>query len=151
MYYLVYSSLTKTDLEKEELFKILEDSRIKNDSKSISGILICVNEGIHPEILDGIFLQVLEGEKENVLELYDNIKNDQRHHSVNIIAEGVHLERMFDEWKMGYRDLNILEFKAVLRQFDLSQDDILKPNDIDEKSDTILELMKSFYRNPKNL
>ena len=117
----------------------------------LSGFLLCINEDYFSEIINGIFLQVLEGEKEDVLKLYDIIKKDKRHHDLVLVTEGVSLKRMFDNWKMGYRDMNILQFKSRLAQFDLKREDILKPAENPEDSQAIIELIKSFYKVPDKL
>jgi hypothetical protein len=151
MYYLIYSSLTKKDLSRDELFQILEKSRSRNNLMGLSGFLLCINEDYFSEIINGIFLQVLEGEKEDVLKLSDIIKKDKRHHDLVLVTEGVSLKRMFDNWKMGYRDMNILQFKSRLAQFDLKREDILKPAENPEDSQAIIELIKSFYKVPDKL
>ncbi len=151
MYYLIYSSQTKKDLRKDELFSILEKSRVRNKLMGISGFLLCINEDYHPDVLNGMFLQVLEGEKEDVVKLYNIIKDDTRHREAVVIAEGVLFNRMFDNWRMGFRDLNILQFKSVLAQFDLNRDDLTKPLSSDENSEAVLEFIQAFYKVPSNL
>ena len=151
MYYLIYSSISKKDLSKDELFAILERSRSKNKMMGISGFLLCINEDYHPEIINGKFIQVLEGDKKDVLKLYESIKKDSRHKNVVNLAEGVLLKRMFDNWSMGYRDMDILRFKNRLDEFDLNESDIVnaKGNQQDNV-DSILEFIKSFYKVPEN-
>jgi len=59
-YRLVYSSEAAPGLTPAELEGMLAESRIRNKAHGISGVLIFV---------DGAFLQVLEGEKNDVLDL----------------------------------------------------------------------------------
>lgn len=149
MYYLIYSSRSKKDLSKEELFSILEKSRLRNKMMNISGFLLCINEDYHPELINGWFLQVLEGEKEDVLKLYESISEDKRHKDVKLLAEGRLMKRMFNNWSMGYRDMDILKFKSRLDAFDLSEEDLMNaPGDQQDNVDSVLEFIKSFYKIP---
>ncbi len=149
MYYLIYSSYTKKDMSKEELFSLLEKSRVKNKEMEISGFLLSINEDYHPEIINGRFIQVLEGNKKEVRKLYDTISGDKRHNKVEILAEGVLMKRIFDNWSMGFRELDILKFKNRLDQFDLSEEILLKSKN-DDQSQIVLEFVKSFYKVPEN-
>ncbi|MEQ8518713.1 MAG: BLUF domain-containing protein [Cytophagales bacterium] len=150
MYYLIYSSYSKKDMGKEDLFSLLEKSRVKNKLMGISGFLLCINADYHPEIINGRFIQVLEGDKKEVKKLFESIKKDPRHKHVEIIADGVLMKRMFDNWSMGYRDLDILKFKSRLDKFELTEDNLLGSKN-DDESQTVLDFIKSFYRVPDNI
>lgn len=151
MYYLVYSSESKKDMSKDELFVILEKSRQKNKMMDISGFLLCINEDYHPEIINGRFLQVLEGEKKDVIKLYESISMDKRHKNVKVLSEGVLLKRMFNNWSMGYRDLDILKFRNKLDEFQLSENEIMNSNGNEQdNSQAILDFIKNFYKIPES-
>ncbi len=135
---------------KEELFSLLEKSRVKNKLMGISGFLLCINSDYHPEIINGRFIQVLEGEKKDVEKLFKSIENDPRHKHVKIIADGVLMKRMFNNWSMGYRDLDILKFKSRLDKFELTEENLLGSKNSDE-SQTVLDFIKSFYKVPDNI
>ena len=151
MYYLVYSSISRKDLSKDELFSILEKSREKNRMMGITGFLLSINEDYHPEIIKGKFLQVLEGEKEQVIKLYESIKKDKRHKEVKIVSEGVLLKRMFNNWSMGYRDMDILKFKNRLDIFDISEKDLINASGNEQDNpESVLEFIKSFYKVPES-
>jgi hypothetical protein len=149
VYYLIYSSRSKKDLSKEELFSILEKSRLRNKMMNITGFLLCINEDYHPELINGLFLQVLEGEKQDVMKLYESIEKDGRHKDVKLLAEGRLMKRMFNNWSMGYRDMDILKFKSRLDQYDLSEEDLVNaPGDQQDNVDAVLDFIKSFYKIP---
>jgi hypothetical protein len=62
----------------------------------------------------GYFLQLLEGEKVPVDQLYKNIKKDPRHSEAEILSTGWTKSRIFESWKMGYVEMpeNTAEEKA---------------------------------------
>ena len=104
MYQLNYRSIAKSDLEFKDLDDILEESIAENSARNISGCLIYHNN---------CFVQILEGKKKDVLELYEKIKADDRHHSVTLLWENNVENRFFAEWHMAYykpNDKNMNEF-----------------------------------------
>ena len=54
----------------------------------------------------GYFVQILEGEKQIVEDLYRKIRKDHRHLQLDILSKGWAKERMFTSWNMGYIDLD---------------------------------------------
>ena len=75
---------------------ILEQSRAHNPQLGITGIL-CHS--------DNVFIQVLEGGRDEVCELYNTIARDRRHQQVRILSfEEIH-ERRFGAWTMGHVNL----------------------------------------------
>lgn len=148
MYYLIYKSESEGDFNKDRLFEILEKSRKKNAQKNISGFLLCINEDLSPELINGKFIQILEGEKEDVKALYNKIKEDPRHKNVKVISEGVTMKRIFHSWNMGHRDFDILSFRSILKQFDLKEEELMDENKAQEHQELILDFIKSFYKTP---
>lgn len=72
-YTICYISTASQNLKQEEIKDLLEKWKKKNNSKNMKGILLYT---------EGNFFQVLEGGKTNVIELFEVIKNDERHHAV---------------------------------------------------------------------
>ncbi|MGH1338789.1 MAG: BLUF domain-containing protein [Aureispira sp.] len=97
LYNLVYVSTRLPNCDEKELQTILAESRTKNDSKNITGILLYSSNR---------FLQYLEGDKEEIFSLYRNIKKDKRHQQVALLYHVPIKERIFPSWQMGYRDLD---------------------------------------------
>lgn len=93
LYQLTYRSLAAEGITAADIRDILEASKSNNATKEITGCLV-YNEGY--------FVQLLEGEKEVVQELYRNIERDKRHSMAEILSEGETLERLFPDWKMSY-------------------------------------------------
>lgn len=92
-YQIIYSSESSTPMELEELEEILEQARSGNASKGITGALVYV---------DGVFLQLLEGEKASVQSLMERIAKDVRHETVTILKAGEIPSAVFTEWTMAY-------------------------------------------------
>jgi hypothetical protein len=91
-YRLIYTSEATRSLSNDELKAILASSRTNNESDEITGSLVFV---------DGVFLQILEGERDRVLALADKIKGDGRHAAFKVIFSSEVDERLFGSWKMG--------------------------------------------------
>ena len=52
---------------------------------------------------DGNVMQVLEGEKAVVLELFQTIKLDKRHSGIFVLVEQEIAARQFASWSMGFK------------------------------------------------
>ncbi len=92
---LVYYSKATPGLTSEDLSDILKTAREFNSKNDITGCLFFdKNE----------FLQILEGEKETVLNLVNSIKKDKRHTNFILLAQDEKKERMFTGWSMAFHD-----------------------------------------------
>lgn len=121
---LVYYSLSNIEATSKNMADILVQSRQLNSKKNITGCLL-----YH----DKIFLQLLEGEKEVIKNLFKTIKKDKRHSNVTLIMEEEVEERMFPSWSMAFHELDSTE--AEVNQFIENIDFISKNND--KKTDAI--------------
>ena len=95
LYQLMYSSIATGEFTDEASRALLNVSRSANGAHGISGLLIYFAP-THE------FFQVLEGEKDEVLRLMQNIEHDSRHSQVTIEFEGPIAARSFGEWSMGF-------------------------------------------------
>ncbi len=82
---------------------ILEQSRRNNLRLGITGML-CVS--------DDIFIQVLEGGRDEVCELFNTIVRDPRHSQVRILVFEEISERRFANWTMG--QVNVAKVNPAL-------------------------------------
>ncbi len=89
---LLYASRPATPLTTSIVDAILAQSQEGNQAKGITGIL-CYN--------DELFLQVLEGGRDEVCELFNAIVRDRRHQNVRILSYDEIPERRFGGWTMG--------------------------------------------------
>jgi hypothetical protein len=101
---LIYGSSATNPIPSDELLAILEEARIKNAEKNITGMLLYD---------DGNFLQVLEGEDEVVTSLYNKICGDPRHQSIMLYVKKTIDKRNFDDWAMGFVDVQQLDVSNI--------------------------------------
>jgi hypothetical protein len=92
-YQIIYSSESATPMQMEDLEEILEHARRNNSRSGITGALVYV---------DGVFLQILEGDTEVVQELMEKISRDVRHETVTVLKQGEIPAAIFRDWKMAY-------------------------------------------------
>lgn len=104
MIQLVYVSSATHLMSEDDIMQILRVSRRNNANAGITGLLL---------YKDGNFLQVLEGEEDKVVALYNKIGQDSRHKDVHILSREVITERMFDEWTMGFQNVGRLNPKDI--------------------------------------
>jgi len=104
MYYLIYASKSRGIIDEDQLEHILVHSTIFNKINAITGMLI---------YSDNHFLQLIEGNKEDVLNLWNAIQNDTRHTDIHKINEGVIEKRYFPDWTMGYKSANYMDLNLI--------------------------------------
>jgi hypothetical protein len=92
-YQIIYSSEAATPMQTDDLQELLEHSRRSNGAKGITGALIYA---------EGMFLQILEGDKVRLQGLMTKIRRDLRHESVFVLREGEVPAAIFGSWKMAY-------------------------------------------------
>jgi hypothetical protein len=92
-YQIIYSSAAATPMQTDDLQELLDHARRSNAAKGITGALIYA---------EGIFLQILEGEKALLHDLMNKIYRDVRHEGVSILRESEVPSAMFGHWKMAF-------------------------------------------------
>jgi hypothetical protein len=103
---LLYASRATTEVGHDELLAILKKSRANNLQCGVTGVL-CYS--------GGVFLQVLEGGRGPVSQLYNRITQDKRHADVVLLAYEEIGERSFVGWSMGQVNLNRLNPSLLLK------------------------------------
>ena len=99
----LYASHTVGPLTPEVMDSLLEQSRRNNPRLGITGLL-CVS--------GDVFIQVLEGGRDAICELYKTIVGDNRHTNVRLLVYEEITERRFGNWTMGH--VNIAKVNASL-------------------------------------
>ena len=92
-YQIIYSSEAATPMQTDDLQELLDHARHSNATKGITGALVYA---------EGIFLQILEGEKVLLQDLMAKIRRDVRHEIVSVLREGEVPTAIFSSWKMAY-------------------------------------------------
>lgn len=91
----------------DKLFEgILEQSRRNNAAKGITGLLCLTKD---------IFVQVLEGGRDEVCELFGKIIGDERHHNVRLLVYTEIDERHFASWTMGQVNVEAVNPALLLK------------------------------------
>ena len=103
--HLIYSSVSRIQFRREDLIDLLRFSQQNNASIDVTGMLLYA---------DNSFMQILEGEEEQVTQLYEKIEKDKRHHEIVIIAKEPIAKHSFGEWSMGYADITSEEINTIL-------------------------------------
>ena len=135
VHYLVYVSYSSRPIIEEDLRHILEVSKRDNAKANITGMLL---------YLQGRFIQILEGPKEAIDNLYGKIIQDPRHKNPQIILEGRIVKRNFSNWNMGFKLLDLNEFSELSGFQD--PDAFFTKNDINNSSHPALIFMRLFYQ-----
>jgi len=109
IYTLVYISFALDGLGEKELLEMLEKSRMNNQDKDITGLLLYA---------EGNIIQILEGDKGEVEALYEKISKDERHERITRLFAGHSESRMFTEWSMAYQRISLSTIKEMLPRID---------------------------------
>jgi hypothetical protein len=104
----LYASRPAKPLTGPLLDGILEQSRKNNPGLGITGLL-CVS--------DNLFIQVIEGGRDEVCELFNAIVRDDRHQQVRLLSYEEIAERRFGNWTMGQVNIAKLNPALLLRYF----------------------------------
>lgn len=133
---LIYTS-TLTD-NNEALLEPIHASALRHNKRnSITGMLL-----FHK----GHFLQVLEGEPNDVMITYQRICNDTRHSEIRLLLEQSTKDRHFPTWLMGFRylkDSDSIEYPEYAPYFKEGFGGV----EIYAKPGIALGMLKAFNRN----
>lgn len=103
---LLYASRAVPAVDQEELLAILKKSKANNPQLGVTGVL-CFSEGT--------FMQVLEGGRAAVNQLYNRIASDSRHTDVELLCYQEIGERRFAGWSMGQVNMSRLNPALLLK------------------------------------
>lgn len=136
--YLIYSSLRNSNCVDEEIQKILKSCEKNNPGKNVTGVLV------HSQ---NYFLQFLEGDENELLNLFNLIKKDDRHSKVILLNKGEIKERMFPAWHMGFKDVDKDDVTLITEATPDENDvfnKLLKGGIIDDSK--VLKMLSRFYK-----
>ena len=105
MYRVIYQSRSRIALNWDIGTDILHSSEAYNESHGITGVLLASNTH---------FLQVLEGNYEDVNEAFMRIVRDERHTDIRLIGFSVIDARLFGGW--GMRGIGAFDFNKDIEQ-----------------------------------
>lgn len=122
---LIYTSRSTAKPGTSHVQDILASAEKNNVASFITGLLLFDGER---------YIQVLEGEAENVEKIYDIIFNDDRHDTIELLHNGPILGRSFEGWRMAYDAIpkglleGLSEHMGVV-SLELEPDDIAGPGE----------------------
>lgn len=123
---LLYASRAARPVSQEVIEDILAKSRARNPVLGVTGILCHGGD---------IFMQVLEGGRDAVNELYKEIVCDERHRDVVILHYEEIAERRFAGWTMGQVNLSKINPSLLLKY---SEKPVLDPYRVSGKASSAL-------------
>ncbi|MBB1489238.1 BLUF domain-containing protein [Oceanospirillum sp. D5] len=80
-------------MSSEDILELLAESRELNKQRNITGMLL---------YRYGSFMQVMEGERYAVCDLFESVKQDPRHKNIDLIILEPTEKRAFDDWSMSF-------------------------------------------------
>jgi hypothetical protein len=89
---LIYASRKSGAVDGRALRRIAETARRLNGAMDVTGVLLSCADA---------FLQVLEGERIEVMSVFKRIDRDSRHDAVAVIGIDARVKRIFAAWPMG--------------------------------------------------
>lgn len=130
----ISSATTKPTVANLE--ELLQGARIRNKRRGITGFLVYKN---------GMYLQVLEGERPQVEALFDKINKDSRTDAVVKLKEEKISERQFARWHMGFKNLDGSDRKDLPAYVEILNDGLDLKN-IQALEGKALNLLVNFSR-----
>lgn len=99
-YTICYISKVSTGLSEEQMQELFTHSTITNNTNGIKGILLSAM---------GNFFQVLEGSKDQVVNLYNTIKDDKRHQDIYEVFNRPVLKPVFTNYNSVFNVVKTVE------------------------------------------
>ena len=92
IFHILYVSSASALPAEAELTEILEQSRVRNAARGITGLLVHFS---------GNYVQALEGDEAAVMSLVETIRRDPRHRDFKVLLSYHSSAREFPGWAMG--------------------------------------------------
>jgi len=119
-----YVSTANRDLNHDEVAELLDLTEIRNNNGGVNGLLI---------YSEGNFFEVIEGEKNMIMELFENIKEDPRHRNIMMVFEKEIDKPLFDDKEADFisentkhRQMNVENFLYYIKDLDESTQKAVK-------------------------
>lgn len=109
---LLYASRAAEPVTAELVDSILRSSHTHNPALGITGVLCYGGD---------VYMQVLEGGRGAVNNLYNKIVRDSRHREVMLLKYGEIAERRFAGWTMGHVNLKKINPSLLLKHSELAE------------------------------
>jgi hypothetical protein len=127
-------SVQAQTLRDKDVEELLFNAREKNKRLAITGVLL---------LIQGKFIQYIEGYEEDIDNVYRSIEVDPRHNDLLLLDSGYIDKRQYKNWTMAYRKVNNSEIKNILGYSELNLDDLFL-NPAEEKTHPVLKVLYNF-------
>ena len=134
---LTYHSVAKPDITSKDVEDIMAIATKNNSELGVTGCLLYHNK---------FFLQILEGEKQVVQELFEKIKLDDRNDQVTLLSTDESESRIFEEWSMAY--YHVPEKAGLNPEEEKVKQELLQISDTSQKPNFTL---KVFWYNVRQI
>jgi len=131
-----YISSQSRVMTKQSIEDFLFQVRDKNKQLAITGILL---------LIQGKFVQYIEGPAEEIDKVYESISKDKRHTEMIMLDSGRLTERQFKDWSMAYKEVDDKQIKEIVGKEDLHLEDVFL-NDKDIKNHPVLTVLYDFVK-----
>ena len=134
--YVSYMSVQTQVMSKTEVENFLFKIREKNKRLAITGVLL---------LIQGKFVQYIEGPEEEIDRVYKKIKHDPRHNDLLLLDNGYLENRQFTNWSMAYKEVEDNHIKSIVGRKDLNLDDVFL-NPTEDKTHPVLKILYNFTK-----
>lgn len=125
------------DFSEDELVQLLLRARAANEDRDISGMLVYSARS---------FLQLFEGDDEDVEVIWDRIRLDDRHTDLRVLEDGPSDTRQFGDWSMGFEHVSSEELERTLPGYRASLDYPFVSSHLVAAADTAETLLSLYAR-----
>lgn len=131
-----YMSSQSRIMPKKSIEEFLFHVREKNKQLTITGVLL---------LIQGKFIQYIEGPAEEIDKVYKSISKDHRHTDLILLDSGNLKERQFNDWSMAYKEVSDKQIKEIVGNKDLNLEDVFL-NGKDVKNHPVLLVLHDFVK-----
>lgn len=122
-------------MTKESIEEFLFQVREKNKQLTITGILL---------LIQGKFVQYIEGPAQEIDKVYDSISHDSRHTDMILLDSGDLAQRQFNDWSMAYKEVKEKQIKKIIGNENLNLEDVFLNKD--NQNHPVLTILYDFVK-----
>ena len=126
----IYISSATSLMSDDDLSLLLNQARKNNRYLNLTGMLL---------YCEGSFIQVLEGQKDTLENLFARILRDSRHRNCQLLLRNPIETRLFEDWYMGFKSISHQQFEDLPGYVDFFGD-----CPIPDRGAAALELLSNF-------
>ena len=125
------------DFEEQELVDLLLKARAVNEDRHVTGMLVYAARS---------FLQLFEGEDDDLEVVWDRIRLDPRHTDLRVLEDGPTQARQFKDWSMGFEHVAAEDLERTLPGYRASVEYPFVSSQLVAAADTAETLLELYAR-----